>query len=669
MRRTRDDPPDLPGFEFVRALGSGGFADVFLFEQRLPRRPVAIKVLGGDLDEEQRARFESEANLMAALSSHPNIVTIYGVDVAPNGRPYLLLEYCPGPTMSDRYKQEPLPVPEVLRVGVRVASALAAAHSAGILHRDIKPSNILTSEYGHPLLGDFGISALIATTQDDAGATGSGGASSTATEGMSIPWAPPELFASTGVYDARSDVYALGATLYTLLAGVAPFAAPTRSRSPSELVERIRAGEITPLTRTDVPPEVLAVVTKAMARDPEHRQRSALELARALQACELSLGFAATPVDIASGAPVIERTDAGDPDELTSYRAESVPRDEAPAQGRPPRPPRSRNRVIALVVALVAVLLVVGVPAAMVIANPRWLGDTIAQLTYRPTQSLSAVMSAATLTPAGERIVTAGQATEATGDVFNTHCPSTIAGVGRLACTGDDGTMMIYDVTDADLAGFEVAALAHAVLDAAWDSMAVADRDAIGELLEPELSRLGDRADVENALLFGQRVEGRDATAEAWAVLGTQVEALPEALEERYADYFEDRAAVVAAFTEALDALTETTDAVAALQGEIADEAAALDAEWVSFSAQNDALIAAENALAQQVFYSEEDLNAAVAAMDAQWQQLDARWVSLNEREILLAEKSEQLTAAMDLVASQYAAINVTAPESVPGAS
>ena len=162
MRRAPSVAPELPGYEFVSILGSGGFSDVFLYQQRLPRRRVAVKVLLTEqLNPSTQAQFVDEANLMAQLSTHPYIVTIYHADVAGDGRPYFVMEHCSGPSLAERYKREKFGVEDALRTGVRLAGAIATAHSAGILHRDIKPANVLTNDFGWPALTDFGISSSL----------------------------------------------------------------------------------------------------------------------------------------------------------------------------------------------------------------------------------------------------------------------------------------------------------------------------------------------------------------------------------------------------------------------------------------------------------------------------------------------------------------------------
>nr|MDQ2698737.1 protein kinase [Actinomycetota bacterium] len=149
-RRTTAPPPVLPGYTYIRPLGSGGFADVFLYEQDMPRRVVAVKVLLDDaINPEVQRTFNAEADILARLSAHPSIVTIYQASISADGRPYFVMEYCPD-NMSARYKKAPLPLGEVLDAGVRIAAALETAHRSGVLHRDIKPSNLLISSLGTP---------------------------------------------------------------------------------------------------------------------------------------------------------------------------------------------------------------------------------------------------------------------------------------------------------------------------------------------------------------------------------------------------------------------------------------------------------------------------------------------------------------------------------------
>ncbi|WP_440709055.1 protein kinase domain-containing protein [Herbiconiux sp. YIM B11900] len=286
-RRPPSAPPEIPGFGYLQLLGSGGFADVFLYEQRMPRRRVAIKVLLSEsLTEGARDSFDAEANLMAQLSTHPSIVTIYQADISEDGRPYLAMEYCPKPNLGARYRREKFSVAEALRIGIQVAGAVETAHRAGILHRDIKPANILVTEYNRPALTDFGISvALVGGDEQES-------------VGMSIPWSPPEVFGAAPSSGTAADIYSLGATIYTILAGRSPFEVPGGANSGLDLIARIQSSPLTKTGRPDVPAALEEVLATAMAKREESRYSSALEFARALQKVQLELSMSVTPTDV-----------------------------------------------------------------------------------------------------------------------------------------------------------------------------------------------------------------------------------------------------------------------------------------------------------------------------------------------------------------------------------
>lgn len=286
-KRPVAPPPPIPGFTYVSLLGSGGFSDVYLYEQDRPRRQVAVKVLLSDLRTEgARQRFESEANLMAQLSSHPYIVTIYEAQVTEGGHSYLAMEYCSRPSLDIRYRRQRFSVDEVLAVGIQVASAVETAHRAGIAHRDIKPANILVTDYNRPALTDFGISGTLGDEAEDDDA------------GMSIPWSPPEQFTGGPVDGIKIDVWALGATLYTLLAGRSPFVLPGADNSQRELISRITSAPAPRLGRADVPESLELALSTAMAKLPQSRYSSAHAFALALQRIQAELNLSITPFEV-----------------------------------------------------------------------------------------------------------------------------------------------------------------------------------------------------------------------------------------------------------------------------------------------------------------------------------------------------------------------------------
>ncbi|MDT0185070.1 serine/threonine-protein kinase [Microbacterium sp. ARD31] len=303
--RLPSSPPILPGLAYIRPLGSGGFADVFLYEQDMPRRDVAVKVLPSDIgDPELRRMFNAEADVLAHLSAHPAIVTVYQAGISADGRPYISMEFCPG-SLAQRYRIERMPVEEVLAIGVRMASALESAHRAGLIHRDVKPSNILITTFGAPVLADFGISSSLARA-------GSGEVLA-----MSIPWSAPEVITEQTSGTVASEVWSLGATVYSLLAGHSPFERRERGQnSRDQLRRRIARATYTEIARSDVPASLQTVLATAMSRDPARRHASALAFADALRDVQAELGLARTPVEVPTDgwAPAARGVDFDDSD-------------------------------------------------------------------------------------------------------------------------------------------------------------------------------------------------------------------------------------------------------------------------------------------------------------------------------------------------------------------
>ncbi|WP_066937369.1 serine/threonine-protein kinase [Microtetraspora fusca] len=266
--------PLVPGYEVLGVLGQGGFGVVYRARQLTVGREVALKldnrVLLSDRD---RRRFLREVTAAGALSGHPHVAGVYDAGVLPDGRPYMVLELCPGGSLSDRLAAYgPLGAAEVRDIGIKIADALAAAHAAGVLHRDVKPANILVNAYGLVVLSDFGL----ATRPGSAG----GEHASVTRESLTPAYAPPEAFELTEP-TAAGDVYALAATLYALLNGRPP-------RFPEGGVVNIAA--ILALHRLPVPdipgaPSALVEVLRhGMASDPRQRIASAAELRDALAA-------------------------------------------------------------------------------------------------------------------------------------------------------------------------------------------------------------------------------------------------------------------------------------------------------------------------------------------------------------------------------------------------
>lgn len=278
--------PSLPGFQLRSHLGSGGFADVYLYHQDGLEREVAVKVLREAVSDATRSDFLAEAKLMASVSEHPYIVTVYLAGVADDGRPYIVMESYPRPHFGLRMRERGLAVAETLRVGIQLASAVETAHRAGILHRDIKPPNVLASRYDRPGLTDFGI----------AGARADGSAAQSL--GFSTAWAPPEVLLDTSPGDERSDVYSLAATIYAFLAGRSPHERPGGDNGRAAMTTRVLNETSRPTGRSDVPVGLEHLLRQAMSKDPDDRPSSAAAFARSLQSIQRELQLDVTPLEL-----------------------------------------------------------------------------------------------------------------------------------------------------------------------------------------------------------------------------------------------------------------------------------------------------------------------------------------------------------------------------------
>lgn len=310
--------PVIPGFAFVEHLGSGGFADVFLYEQQWPRQRVAVKVVRPDvpLTDREKYLFTAEANSMARLADHPYIVSVITAGVtAEGGRPFLVMRYCPPPDLGVRVRSNPMAPVDAVSTGIKLASAIETAHRSGILHRDIKPSNVLVTSYHEPALTDFGIAGHMSEVEGDNDVR------------ISYPWSPPELLDGRSNGSVASDVYSLGATIWHLLVGRSPFSIPSGDNSTRALSARILHAAPPATQRPDVPPALDRLLQQCLAKRPEHRPASALELARALQRIESAAGWARTAVAVEGDRPdssvsAPEVTDA--PEDATAMKPVTV---------------------------------------------------------------------------------------------------------------------------------------------------------------------------------------------------------------------------------------------------------------------------------------------------------------------------------------------------------
>nr|MBA2313650.1 Stk1 family PASTA domain-containing Ser/Thr kinase [Actinomycetota bacterium] len=300
-------------YAVIERAGSGGMAEVYRARDELLGREVALKVLSERLsgDNSFVERFRREAQAAANLS-HPNIVSLYDYG-ADGGTYFIVMEYIDGKSLSDIISTEAPLMPErAADIAAEAAGALDRAHSSGLVHRDIKPGNIMISSAGQTKVTDFGIARALSRDGDQ-----------TMTQtGMVIGTAAylsPEQAQGNPV-DARSDVYSLGCVLHEMVTGRPPFSGDTPL---SIAYKHVREPLAAPSTiNPDVPSELDAIVMKAMAKNPDNRYASALEMKQDLERFLSGQRVHATPllgdettvaVPAAGGTQVLHRTEVAEP--------------------------------------------------------------------------------------------------------------------------------------------------------------------------------------------------------------------------------------------------------------------------------------------------------------------------------------------------------------------
>ncbi|MFI5167068.1 MAG: protein kinase [Thermoanaerobaculales bacterium] len=269
----------LGPYEIVAPIGAGGMGEVYRARDTRLGRDVAIKVLPAEFaeDPERLRRFEREAKATAALS-HPNILDVHDVGTF-EGVPYLVEELLEGESLKERIERGALAAPEALGIAVQMARGLAAAHEKGIVHRDLKPANVFLTRQGAVKILDFGLAKLVegvpigeadTLTHAPTGATEFGRVLGT------VAYMAPEQARGIPV-DARADVFAFGVVLYEMVAGERPF----RGKTASDTVAAILTREPAPLPAS-VPPDLVAVIGKCLAKEPEKRYLGGSEVLAAL---------------------------------------------------------------------------------------------------------------------------------------------------------------------------------------------------------------------------------------------------------------------------------------------------------------------------------------------------------------------------------------------------
>src|SRR5438132_5472373 len=315
MKQELSTNATLSHYRIVSKLGEGGMGEVYLAQDTKLDRSVALKILPADVaaHPDRMKRFVQEAKAASALN-HPNIITIHEIDEwgssptpgSPSGQPawggavmegahFIATEFIDGETLRERMRIAPMKLGEVLDVAAQIASALAAAHGAGIIHRDIKPENVMLRRDGIVKVLDFGLAKLTERVSPEAVDTEAPTRTSIKTEpgvvmGTAIYMSPEQ---ARGLQlDARTDIFSLGVLIYEMVAGRLPF----EGSNTNEIVASILCDrEPPPLARYagNVPAELERIVSKALRKEREERYQSVKDLLLDLRSLQHRLKFEA----------------------------------------------------------------------------------------------------------------------------------------------------------------------------------------------------------------------------------------------------------------------------------------------------------------------------------------------------------------------------------------
>ena len=345
-------------YEIIKTIGEGGMANVYLANDTILDRKVAIKVLRGDLSNDEKfiRRFQREALSVSNLS-HPNIVEVYDVG-EEDGQYYIVMEYIEGKTLKQLLKKrETLTLPEVIDIMLQLTDGLAHAHESYIIHRDIKPQNIMILDNGLVKITDFGIAMALNATQ----------LTQTNSVMGSVHYLPPEQ-ANGKSATVKSDIYSLGILMYELITGSVPFkgdnAVEIALKHMKEKIPSIRKQNPT------IPQSVENIVIKATAKNPRNRYDSVKEMHDDLEVCmekenAKKVTFEYPENDIDDSEPITKKKEKNKIEkpnvEYTEKKEESIEEDILET-------PKKRNTVILLLTGIVLFLLF--------IAGIFWLSST-----------------------------------------------------------------------------------------------------------------------------------------------------------------------------------------------------------------------------------------------------------------------------------------------------
>ncbi|MGC2626227.1 MAG: FlgO family outer membrane protein [Candidatus Udaeobacter sp.] len=282
-------------FKILKPIGAGGMGEVYLASDITVGRSAALKILPSYLthDTDRLKRFQQEARVVAGLN-HPNIVTVYEAGVHDSVQ-YIASELIEGETLRQCLARGPVQLDEAVEIALQVANALAAAHQAGVVHRDIKPENVMLRPDGYAKVLDFGIAKLaereVPSAMEGKQTLLLADTNLGAIVGSVRYMSPEQARHADRRIDRRTDIWSLGAMLYEMVTGHAPFTGDT----PSEIIAAMLATKPPPLSsyRKQVPRELQQIVSKALRKNPDERYQNAKELLDALKALRHNLEFAA----------------------------------------------------------------------------------------------------------------------------------------------------------------------------------------------------------------------------------------------------------------------------------------------------------------------------------------------------------------------------------------
>ena len=260
-------------YQIIRTIGEGGMANVYLAHDLILDRDVAVKILRGDLADDEKfvRRFQREA-IAASSLSHPNIVEMYDVG-EDDGKYYIVMEYVEGKTLKSLIKKRGgLTLPEVIDIMTQLTSAIACAHDSNIIHRDIKPQNVLIKEDGIVKITDFGIAMALNSNE----------LTQTNSVMGSVHYLPPEQANGKGA-TLKSDIYSLGIVMFELLTGQLPF----KGDNAVEIAIKQMKNQIPSVCSINklIPQSVENIILKACAKNPKNRYNNVVEMYNDIETC------------------------------------------------------------------------------------------------------------------------------------------------------------------------------------------------------------------------------------------------------------------------------------------------------------------------------------------------------------------------------------------------